>query len=141
MATWQFGPFDNDEAVEWCAALEATEPDLRAELVRATLAMASSSAGTLTGDEAARAVAAAAVVLQMVTGRPVSKSAYSPQLVGEDVQVGPEVRHLAVRALDVVLAVGSVWRQLWHDDVEEDEAIAVVETLRRALLSSGRHPA
>ncbi|MFV2083416.1 DUF4259 domain-containing protein [Micromonospora sp. LOL_021] len=135
MATWQVGPFDNDEAVEWCAALEDADPDQRAELTRAAFAKLTSPVGIGTAEDAARAIAAAAVVLQALTGKPVSTSAYSPRfLEGQEcIQASPELRDLAARALDAALAPGSAWRLQWHDDVEEEEAIAVVEQLRRGL--------
>ena len=37
MATWQLGPFDNDDAVEWCDELERKPADQRPALVRRTL--------------------------------------------------------------------------------------------------------
>ncbi|WBB96400.1 DUF4259 domain-containing protein [Solwaraspora sp. WMMA2059] len=139
MATWQFGPFDNDEAVEWCAALEEADPDQRAELTREALAKMASPAGVGTAEDAARAIAAAAVVLQALTGKPVSASAYSPHFLAErnDIQLDSGVRELAVRAIDVVLAVGSAWRIHWQADVEEEEAITVVEGLRNSLAHHG----
>ncbi|MFV2122939.1 DUF4259 domain-containing protein [Micromonospora sp. LOL_013] len=137
MATWQFGPFDNDEAVEWCAELECADPDQRAELTRAALAKLTSPVGVGTAEDAARAIAAAAVVLQALTGKPVSASAYSPRFLAgrEYIQASPELRELAARALDAALAPGSAWRLQRHDDIEEEEAIAVVEQLRRGLNS------
>jgi len=135
MATWQFGPFDNDEAVEWCAVLEHAVPDQRAELTRAALAKVVTPVGVHSAEDAARAIAAAAVVLQTLTGNPVSASAYSPRFLAgrECIRTSPELRDLAARALDIVLATGSAWRLQRHDDVEEEEAITVVEELRRGL--------
>ncbi|MFV2105899.1 DUF4259 domain-containing protein [Micromonospora sp. LOL_015] len=137
MATWQVGPFDNDEAVEWCAALEDADPDQRAELTRAAFAKLTSPVGVGTAEDAARVIAAAAVVLQALTGKPVSTSGYGPRFLTEKghIQVSPKLRDLAGRALDAALAPGSAWRLQWHDDVEEEEAIAVVEQLRRGLNS------
>ncbi|MFV2023152.1 DUF4259 domain-containing protein [Micromonospora sp. LOL_028] len=137
MATWQFGPFDNDEAVEWCATLEDADPDRRAELTREALVKVASPADVGTAEDAARAIAAAAVVLQALTGKPVSTSAYGPRFLAgrEQIQASPELRDLAARALDAALAPGSAWRLQWHDDVEEEEAIATVEELRHALLA------
>ncbi|MGW0432345.1 DUF4259 domain-containing protein [Micromonospora sp. NPDC003197] len=144
MATWQLGPFDNDDAVEWCGALEAAAPDQRADLVRRTLEAAVSAGHALTVDQAARTVAAAATVLQSLTGAPPSDSAYAPRfLLGRaDIRVGPSLRDLAARALDVVLADESTWRQRWAGDIEEEEALAVTEQLRLNLASVtiGRQP-
>ncbi|MEV4479095.1 DUF4259 domain-containing protein [Micromonospora coxensis] len=138
MATWQLGPFDNDEAVEWCGVLEAIAPDRRADLVRRALGAAVSAGRVLTAGEAARAVAAAATTLQSLTGAPVSDSAYAPRfLLGRrDIRVSASLRDLATRALDVVLEDGSTWRLRWAGDVEEEDALAVIEELRTNLASA-----
>ncbi|RLQ01046.1 DUF4259 domain-containing protein [Micromonospora sp. BL1] len=138
MAVWQLGPFDNDDAVEWCGALEASAPDQRTEHLRQALAAAVASGSNLTAGEAARAVAAAATALQSLTGAPASNSAYAPWfLVGRgDIQVSSSLLDLATRALDVVLTDGSAWRHRWAGDVEEEEALSVVEDLRRRLASA-----
>ncbi len=138
MATWQLGPFDNDDAVEWCGALEAAAPDQRTDFVRHVLGAAVSAGRALTAGEAARAVAAAATVLQSLTGAPASDSAYAPRfLLGRrDVRISPSLRDLATRALDVVLEEGSTWRLRWAGDVEEEDALAVIEDLRSNLASA-----
>jgi hypothetical protein len=138
MATWQLGPFDNDDAVEWCGALEALAVDRRTELAWRTLEAAVSAGRALTVGGAARAVAAAATVLQSLTGAPVSDSAYAPRfLLGRrDIRVSASLRDLATRALDVVLDDGSSWRRRWAGDVEEEEALAVIEELRANLASA-----
>lgn len=137
MATWQFGPFDNDDAVEWCDALEAATLDQRAELVSDTLAVAAAGRA-LTAGEAARAVAAAAAALQSLSGVPFSNSAYAPRFLSGRgaMAVDSSIRDLAVRALGEVLANGSAWRLRWADDIEEEEALAVVESLRSHLISA-----
>ncbi|WP_111213684.1 DUF4259 domain-containing protein [Micromonospora craterilacus] len=137
MAVWHLGPFDNDDAVEWCGALEASAPEQRTEYLRQALAAAAARGPKPTAGEAARAVAAAATALQSLTGTPTSNSAYAPWFLGRgDIQVSPSLLDLAARALDVVLADGSAWRQRWAGDVEEEEALAVVEDLRRRLASA-----
>ncbi|MEW2427758.1 DUF4259 domain-containing protein [Micromonospora sp. NPDC047644] len=137
MATWQFGPFDNDDAVEWCDALEAAPLDQRVELLRDTLEVAAAGRA-LTAGEAARAVAAAATALQLLSGVPVSNSAYTPRLLfdREVMAVDSSIRDLAVEALGEVLAEGSAWRLLWADDIEEEEAIAIIQSLRSHLVSA-----
>ncbi|MGQ5263304.1 DUF4259 domain-containing protein [Micromonospora sp. ZYX-F-536] len=137
MATWQLGPFDNDDAVEWCDAIEAAPLDQRAELLRVTLAVAAAGRN-LTAGEAARAVAAAATALQSLSGVPFSNSAYAPRFLfdREAMAVDSSIRDLAVRALGEVLAEGSAWRLRWADDIEEEEAIAVIESLRTHLAST-----
>ncbi|GAB3954629.1 DUF4259 domain-containing protein [Micromonospora vulcania] len=138
MATWQLGPFDNDDAVEWCGLLEATAPGQRLDLVRQTLEPAVTAGRALASEDAARAIAAAATVLQSLTGTPPSDSAYAPHfLIGRhDIGVTPSLLDLATRALDTVLAADSTWRLRWAEDVEEEEALAVVEELRVNLASA-----
>jgi hypothetical protein len=137
MATWQLGPFDNDDAVEWCDALEAAPLEQRAELVRDTLAVAVAGRA-LTAGEAARVVAAAAAALQSLSGVPFSNSAYAPRFLFDRgaMAVDSSIRDLAVRALGEVLASGSAWRLWWADNIEEEEALAVVESLRSYLISA-----
>ncbi|MGK5738122.1 DUF4259 domain-containing protein [Micromonospora sp. URMC 103] len=137
MATWQLGPFDNDDAVEWCGALEDSAPDQRVDLVRHTLEAAVLAGPSLSPEGAAQAIAAAATVLQTLTGTPPSDSAYAPRfLLGrDDVEVTPSLRDLATRALDAVLVEGSRWRLRWADNIEEDEALRVIEELRISLAS------
>ncbi|MGC4773616.1 DUF4259 domain-containing protein [Micromonospora sp. DT44] len=137
MATWQLGPFDNDDAVEWCGALEDTVPDQRTLFVRQTLEAAVLAAGVLTPEDAAQAIAAAATVLQSIAGTPPSDSAYAPRFLGlHDIQATSQLRDLATRALDAVLARGSAWRLRWAEDIEEEEAFGVIEELRINLASA-----
>ncbi|QDY11139.1 DUF4259 domain-containing protein [Micromonospora sp. HM134] len=135
MATWQLGPFDNDDAVEWCAALESADPGQRLELVRHTLETAIIAGPTLTVEGAAQAIAAAATVLQSLTGVPPSDSAYAPRFLldRDDIPASPSLRALAGQALDTTLAEGSTWRLRWADDIEEEDALAAVEDLRTKL--------
>jgi hypothetical protein len=134
MATWQVGPFDNDDAAEWCADLENADSQRRVELIHLTL-RAAARAGNVTAADGTRAVAAAATVVQCDTGRPVSDSPYAPRFLmdSQDIVVDQALRDLAARALDAVLGEASAWRALWSGDIEEDEAFAVVERLRAAL--------
>lgn len=139
MATWQVGPFDNDDAVEWCGALEHTTPDQRSYLVRRTLEVAVSAGRALAPEDAARAIAAAATVLQSITGVPVSNSAYAPHFLldRDDIPVNSPLRELATRSLDAVLADESSWRLRWAENIEGEEALRVIEDLRVSLADSG----
>ncbi|WP_158624089.1 DUF4259 domain-containing protein [Micromonospora sp. HM5-17] len=134
MATWQLGPFDNDDAVDWCGTLKGTNTPERLSLVRRTLERAAQAGPALGTEDAARAIAAAATVSQALTGTPPSDSAYAPRFLGpRDIPVSPSLLDLAGRALDAVLAEGSAWRQQWVGHIEEEEAVSVVERLRAGL--------
>ncbi|BCJ58338.1 DUF4259 domain-containing protein [Micromonospora endophytica] len=137
MATWQFGPFDNDDAVEWCGALEDSAPDRRTDLVRRTLEAAVVAGSHLSPSRAAQVIAAAATVVQSLTGRPSSDSAYAPRfLLGrDDIKVNSSLREMAIRALDTVLTTESQWRLRWVDNIEEEEALKAIEELRVSLES------
>ncbi|WCN82516.1 DUF4259 domain-containing protein [Micromonospora sp. LH3U1] len=138
MATWQLGPFDNDDAVEWCGRLEDTAPDQRESFVRRTLEAAVLAGHALAPEDAAQAIAAAATVLQSIAGTRAPDSAYAPHfLLGrKDIRATPPLRSLATRALDAALAQGSRWRLRWAEDVEEEEAFVVIEELRNSLASA-----
>ncbi|MCM4078238.1 DUF4259 domain-containing protein [Paractinoplanes hotanensis] len=63
MGTWDVGPFDNDTAADWCGDLDEAAPEQRAGLIRDVLSrVAEHGDEYLDSDEAAKAIAAAAVV-------------------------------------------------------------------------------
>lgn len=135
MATWNVGPFDNDDAAEWCERLEATGSDQRTALVQSTLEAAVRAGVNLSPGGAAEALAAAATVLQALTGAQPSNSPYAPRfLLGrDDIDVSPALRDLAVRAIDSIGCEGSPWRERWVQDVEAEEAFALLAELRESI--------
>jgi len=138
MATWNVGPFDNDDAMEWCDRFLATEPPRRAELVRRTLRQAVPSASNLTEAAGAEVVAAAAMVLQAYTGLPDASTPYATQLAvnAEGLDVTPELLRLAKTASSAILRKGSSWRERWAEDVEGELALEVVRRLNSTLKST-----
>ncbi|MBB2944599.1 hypothetical protein FB565_004332 [Actinoplanes lutulentus] len=135
MATWHFGPFDNDDAVDWCSRLESAIGAARAAIVRDAMTVVTTQRTGFSDAEASEALAAAATVLQVMSGKADSRSGYAPRFLLEtqDVAGTPELRALAVAALDAIVADGSPWRTRWMHDVEEDDAIDAVERMRSAL--------
>lgn len=135
MATWNVGPFDNDDATEWCERLEATESDQRAALVQSALETAVRAGVDLSPSKAAEALAAAGTVLQALTGAQLSNSPYAPRfLLGRnDIDVSPALRDLAVRAIDSIGCEGSPWRERWVQDVEAEEAFSLLAELRASI--------
>lgn len=133
MATWHVGPFDNDDAVDWCASLDSAPEEERSAVAREALDAALREGATAA--DAARAVAAAATVLYSLTGVLGSNSPYAPRLLigGSGIEVDRALWVLAGKVLDMVLTEGSGWRLQWAEDVEEEEALAVVEDLRAGL--------
>ena len=135
MATWNVGPFDNDDAVEWCDHLRGLGPNGRAEFVEQTLADAVHHPADLSDRSASEVVAAAATVLQLHIGAPDPTTPYAPVfLVGtEDIPPTPHLRALARAALQIVMADQSAFRTRWADDVEEDSALEALDQIDRAL--------
>jgi hypothetical protein len=130
MATWNIGPFDNDDAVEWCDRFEATAPEHRTAEIERTLRQAA-----ITETTAAETVAAAAVLCQVHTGQPDATTRYAPRFVtgSNDVIASPELLRLAKTALEAVMREESSWRLRWADDVEGELALEGLERLYSAL--------
>lgn len=135
MATWNIGPFDNDDAVDWCASLEAADPNHRTEVVRQALEPAAHGHADVTVCTAARAIAAAATMLQAITETQPSNSPYAPRfLLGRgEIEASPPLCALALDALDAIISDGSKWHQQWAQNVEFDEALEGVRHLRASL--------
>lgn len=140
VSVWNVGPFDNDDAVDWCAQLEATPPTDRAQLIRRTLEDAATMGLRMPLSTAAAAVAASATVLQVISGRQKATSPYAPRFLflQDEIRIEPALRRLAVKVLDLVAADGSPWRRDWDDDIEADDAIEMLRELRRSLATT-RH--
>lgn len=117
MGTWDDGPFDNDSAADWCGDLHDADPSARAAMIRAALMAAALNTGYLDYDDAASAIAAAAIVAsQMPGGEPIT-SPYAPDflLAGESLALDDDLPQLAIKALDRVLSDDSEWRSLWGE--------------------------
>lgn len=117
MGAWDYGPFDNDHAADWCARLHHAEPGERTALLRRTLTETADTADYLESDEASAAVAAAALVAGTLPGGTPVTSAYAPTFLteGGTLEIGEGTTELAVRALERVLGADSEWVELWAD--------------------------
>ncbi|MBQ1072963.1 DUF4259 domain-containing protein [Micromonospora sp. C31] len=135
MGTWAAGPFDNDAAADWCAALDDASPQRRALLVEQALREAVREGDFLDSWPGARAVAASAVVAAHLSGGPPVDSAYAPEFLaaGGRLALSAELPALALRALDRVLADGSELAELWDEAGELDEFAAALAPIRAAL--------
>lgn len=132
MEVWGFGPFDNDAAVEWCDRLAATPPDALEEFLASTCSV---PAAVASFETACEVVAAAATILQLMTGRQESGSPYAPRFLLADGprSVSAPTRRAASTALGGVLADGSTWHQEWADQPERDDAVDMARALQREL--------
>lgn len=141
MGAWGDGPFDNDEAADWCADLDEAEPAERGELVTAALAAAVEATDHLDVDVASRAIAAAALVAAQRPGAPMLDLVYAPRFLSAGVllELGHDTRALALRALDAVAGPESEWRELWEASGNDDPA-ALLAPLRTALEAESATP-
>ena len=113
MGAWGTGPFDNDEAADFAGGLDDLSEDKRADAVREALTRAVEEADYLDGDDAAVAVAAAALVAAQCPGGDEVDSVYGPK---ESLpQLPDDLRSLAAVALDRVLADDSELKELWEE--------------------------
>ncbi|HEY2947993.1 MAG TPA: DUF4259 domain-containing protein [Micromonosporaceae bacterium] len=133
MGAWGSGPFDNDVAWDLVASLEASGPAGWASGIRRAVETAADKGGYLDYDDGSAAVAAAAMLALSrgpVEGLSELNLPHIPD-VGE--LRSPDLRQLAVRALDRVVGKDSEWRGLWDDSAERDDALAAVTRIRSAL--------
>ncbi|MFF0109587.1 DUF4259 domain-containing protein [Streptomyces hirsutus] len=113
MGTWDIGPFDNDTAADFGGDLDDAAMEERESMIRSVLKRAANPADELDAPDAERAVAAAAlVVAQHPDGEPAC-STYGPS---EPIPAfPPDLRTLAVDALDQVVSEPSELAELWGD--------------------------
>ncbi|BBH70899.1 hypothetical protein ACTI_75840 [Actinoplanes sp. OR16] len=136
MGAWDFGPFDNDSAADWCGDLQDAEPARRVELIRDTLTAVLHEGEYLDSHEGSAAVAAAAVIAsQLPSGSPLT-SAYAPDFLtgGGTLDIPADLPALALRALDRVAGDDSEWRDLWEDGLPK--ALTALQPVREALRSA-----
>ncbi|MFC4070894.1 DUF4259 domain-containing protein [Actinoplanes subglobosus] len=136
MGTWDFGPFDNDDAADWSGDLQDADPARRSTLIRETLDSVLHDGEYLEADAANQAVAAAAVIASLLpTGTPLT-TAYAPDFLaaGETLDLPDDLPALALRALDRVSGDDSEWSDLWEDSLPK--ALAALRPIREALESA-----
>ncbi len=133
MGTWDYGPFDNDDAAEWCGHLEEAEPAHRVAMIRDTLSEVLGEDDYLDSYVATPAIAAAAVVASQLPGGEPITSAYAPDFLtsGGSLDIPADLPALALRALDRVAADDSEWRDLWEDSLPK--ALAALRPIRETL--------
>lgn len=129
MGAWGAGSFDNDDALDWCAELEAEGLPAAGGALRAAKELADDY---LEAPESSMALAAAEVVAAL-RGRP---AADLPEHVAAWVAAHPDdpgddLVRLAREAVDAV-AAGSELAELWGE-VDDAEWRAAVADLRSRL--------
>ncbi|MGW5344078.1 DUF4259 domain-containing protein [Streptomyces sp. NPDC004050] len=139
MGTWDVGPFDNDTAAGFCASLDEAAAHDRPRLVRDALArVLDADDGPLDQRLAVEAVAAAALVAARCPGGRPATSGYGPEL---PVPLLPaDLRDLAVRALDQVVAERSGLRELWVKTDRYPHWLWSLQGLRKVLTFPAPQP-
>jgi hypothetical protein len=132
MGAWGAGPFDNDDALDWLAALSASR-----DFAAGREALDVASDDHLEAPEASMALAAAEVVAAAL-GHPTE---LLPDEVAAWVNsngsvVTPSDAAIALAAVERVLAGDSEIRELWIDAGDDDEWLGSVHGLRQRLIAS-----
>ncbi|MFB7471648.1 DUF4259 domain-containing protein [Kitasatospora sp. NPDC056184] len=134
MGTWDIGHFDNDTAADFSGALDDAAPAEREAVIRRVLTdvVGTASDDYLDSYEAAKAVAAAALIAaQCPGGEPVTTS-YGPE---QPLPTFPDdFRPLAAEALDRVLADESELAELWDESEDAAAWRRTVADLRAVLV-------
>ena len=129
MGTWGTGPFDNDTAADFAGDLDDASPGEREALVRGVLTRTVRATGDL--HEMPEAVAAAALVAAQCPGGSPVVTVYGPQ---QPLPAFPEdLRELAARALDRVLADELRLRETWVDPADARQWLASIRAFRDVL--------
>jgi hypothetical protein len=131
MGTWDIGHFDNDAAADFGGSLDDSAPQERVELLREALRAVVEEPGYLDSHDAARAVAAAALVAAQCPGGAPVTTVYGPD--GGIPPLPDELRGIAVRALDRVVGDDSEMLDLWAEAGEATAWCAGVDALRAVL--------
>lgn len=120
MSAWNTGTFDNDDAADWLAELQATDDEA---VLQAALEAADDSEGYLEAPEGARILCACELVAAL-TGQAASDL---PEMAREWVEQHPALDvstlvPIARNGIDRVLAVDSELEELWRENAEEYSA-------------------
>ncbi|MEU8524783.1 MULTISPECIES: DUF4259 domain-containing protein [Streptomyces] len=117
MGTWDIGHFDNDSAADFGGALGDLPRHERPGLIRAQfLAVIGTGEEFLDSDEAATALAAAALVAAQCPGGDPVTTAYGPDEPLPELPL--DLRPLAVQALDRILGPDSELVELWEESAD-----------------------
>jgi hypothetical protein len=136
MGAWGTGVFDNDGAGDFLTLLEDAEPSEREAVIREAFeAITDPDADDyLEVDAGQEAIAAAAVIAAAHNNRPVTDQDSVVTFAAADLPPAtPELRTLAVEALNRVTGPESEWRELWEETDDFDTALAAVNEVRSAL--------
>ncbi|MFB7337920.1 DUF4259 domain-containing protein [Streptomyces adustus] len=129
MGTWDIGPFDNDTAADFAAALDDAEPESREILIRGVLVRTIDATGWLTGAE--EAVAAAALIAAQCPGGEPVDPAYGPETPMPEFPA--DLRSLADEALARIVDDEDGPASNWVDPEDWRRWRAILGRLRAVL--------
>ena len=131
MGTWDIGHFDNDAAADFSGSLDDAAESERENIIRTTLIRTIETDEYLDSYDACKVLASAALIAAQCPGGTPVTTAYAPDnplpVFSED------LRGLAVRALDRVVAADSELPELWDDTEHGPQWRQSVADLRAVL--------
>lgn len=133
MGAWGIGHFDNDTAADFGGDLDDAPENERENLIRTTLTRTIETGEYLDSSDACEVLASAALIAAQCPGGTPITTAYAPE---KPLPTFPaDLRSLAVRALDRVLAPDSELPGLWGDTEHGPAWRQSVADLRAVLLT------
>lgn len=132
MGTWDIGPFDNDDAADFSGRLDALPQTERVAAIREALSNAAECDEYLDCDLGAPAIAAAALVARdLPDGARFAPPSHGPKQPLPPLP--PELKPLAVAAIDRTLAANSELASLWGEGGSDTAWHKATRELRAAL--------
>jgi hypothetical protein len=139
LGAWGSGPFENDGALDFVGIVEDTERAERPALFRGTFATVIDNGDRfLDVDDAAHAVAAAAIVASELAAGSFADEIGAPDMVDAPgvLDVPSDFPLLALRALDQVAGEKSELRMLWEEGDSPFSVAAMLRPIREVLSSA-----
>ena len=143
MSVYGFGPFENDDAVEFLDEVGDAAVADRPVLLRAALDQVLRGDGPVGAVEMAEAIAAAAVVVRVLRPDEAPTDLELPEWVTQDPPaVDADLAETARAAMRRVLASedDALWRQWTPEDATQDPRTGLGPTLRRLAAEPPRGP-
>ena len=134
MGTWDSGPFDNDSAANFASHLDSLAEDKRADAIREALHVAAhyDKDDYMDSTDGAFAIAAAALVAhELAVGTSVVSSSLGPKQPLPPLP--PELKSLAIAAIDRTMAANSELNALWSEGSDDTAWHRGNRELRAAL--------
>lgn len=140
MGAWDYGPFDNDGALDRVAELRSGGPEDMVDRLTAAMTMITDAEDYIENPEAQEAVAAAVLVAARL-GAPLAEGPAHDLLASHPFAADPELIALAHRTLDRVTTPGdNEWYDLWAEAEAMDKVEELLKPYRETLAAGGAAP-